>query len=164
VVAAVDFGHALFVAWFWAGSGLYKTFQLVEGSSYELPGWILAALAAAMIWRHRQLGLKFAVLVGASAALFTGCFDFTVFNRSQAPFDGPILLDRIFDAICLGLGICVAVGAICLLRRPADQFDTDPPPTVDEWIELHRSGEPASDGSRPPLPGLQPPQRVDPVP
>lgn len=159
VVAAVDFGHALVVAWFWAGSGLYKVFQLVEGSSYEIPGWILAALAAAMLWRRRQLGLKFAVVVGASAALFTGCFDFTVFNRSHAPFDGPILLDRIFVAVCLGLGICVAVGAVCLLRRPADEFDTDPPPPDEvglggELGELDLEPDNAASRSRPPAAGV----------
>ncbi|MGH9124890.1 MAG: hypothetical protein ACRDZ8_09220 [Acidimicrobiales bacterium] len=144
LVAAVDFGHALVVAWFWTGSGLYKGFQLMEGSSYEIPGWILAGAAVVMLCRRRELGLKFAAVVGASAALFTGCFDFTVFDRSHAPFDGPILFDRICVALCLGLGLCVLLGAIARLRRRYDDIEVSPPGTdaldldsgVDEFDEV----------------------------
>ena len=125
LVAAVDFGHAVVVAWFWAGSGIYKVFQLFEGSSYEIPGWILAVFAVRLLWQHRHLGLKFAVVVGASAAVFTGGFDVAVLDRPFAPFDGGIVADRAAVATCLGLGLAVAVGAVVLLRRGGEMPPED---------------------------------------
>jgi len=116
VVAAVDLGHAIVISWFWAGNWVYKVSELFEGSSYQIPGWVLGFLAVRLLWKHRAMGAKFAAVAGASAVLFTGAFDFTVLDRSQAPFDGSILVDRICVSICLGLGLGVLLGAVWLLR------------------------------------------------
>jgi hypothetical protein len=59
-----------------------------------------------------------------SAALFTGILDFTVMARSQAPFNGPMVVDRVTVAVSLGLGVGLALGAVLALRRiPRAEFE-----------------------------------------
>jgi hypothetical protein len=128
LVVAVDFAHALAVAWSWAGGSMFRVAQLLEGSSYQIPGWILGAVAVRLLWRGRPRGRQAAACAGASAVLFTGFLDFTVLARSQAPFAGPLGLDRLCVAVCLGLGLGVLVGAMALIRadRPRIEYDDGP--------------------------------------
>jgi hypothetical protein len=116
VVAAVDLAHAVVVAWFWTGTTVFKVAELFDGSSYQIPGWILGIAATRLLWRRQGLGRTLAVVVGASAVLFTGIFDAAVLDRPFAPFDGSIVVDRICVAICLGAGAGLVVGAVALLR------------------------------------------------
>jgi hypothetical protein len=116
VVAAVDFGHAAVIAWFWAGNTSFRIAELFDGSSYQIPGWILGLIAVRLLWRHVPRGRQAALCAGASAVVFTGVLDFTVLNRSAAPFAGPINADRVCVAVCLGLGLGVVVGALALIR------------------------------------------------
>lgn len=123
VVAAVDFAHAVMVAWFWTGNSVFKVAELFDGSSYQIPGWILGIAATWLLWRHQALGRKLAVVVGASAVIFTGTFDAAVLDRPFAPFDGSILLNRICVAVCLGIGAGVVVGCIALLRAARSRVE-----------------------------------------
>jgi hypothetical protein len=116
VLVAVDFGHALVISWFWAGDSLFRVSELIQGSSYQIPGWILGFVAVRLLWRHYPRGRPAALWAGVSAVLFTGLLDFTVLNHSQAPFDGSIVADRVCVAVCLGLGLGVTLGALALLR------------------------------------------------
>jgi hypothetical protein len=127
VVTAVDFAHAVAVGWFWAGGWVFKLTQLVEGSSYQIPGWILGFLAVRGLLRGRSRGRQAAVIAGASALLSTGVLDFFVLSRSQAPFNGPIAVDRAAVAVCLGLGLGVVVGGLAILRaeRAPVEYDDD---------------------------------------
>jgi hypothetical protein len=128
VVTAVDFAHAVGVAWFWAGGWIVKVAQLLEGSSYQLPGWILGALAVRLLRRGRSRGRPAAIIAGASALVFTGLLDLTVLSRSEAPFAGPIGLDRVAVAACLGLGLGVVAGGVRRLaaeRVRVDYLDDD---------------------------------------
>jgi hypothetical protein len=127
VVTAVDFAHAVGVAWFWAGNWIFKAAELFEGSSYQIPGWILGYLAVRLLLRGDRRGRVAAAIAGGSALLSTGVLDFTVLSRSQAPFTGPLVVDRLAVAICLGLGVGVLVGALALIRaeRPKVEYDDD---------------------------------------
>jgi hypothetical protein len=67
-----------------------------------------------------------AAFAGVSAALFTGLLDISVLSRSQAPFAGPIGLDRVTVAVSLGLGLGVAIGSILALRGvPREEYDDE---------------------------------------
>ncbi len=116
VLVAVDFGHAVGVAWFWAGNSVFRVAQLLEGSSYQIPGWILGVIAVRLLWRGWARGRQAALFAGVSALVFTGLLDFTVLSRSQAPFDASLALDRWCVAVCLGLGFGVSLAAAVLLR------------------------------------------------
>jgi hypothetical protein len=116
LVVAFDFGHAVAVAGSWSGGPVFRVAQLFEGSSYQIPGWILGALAVRLLSRGRPRGRQAAACAGASAVLFTGLLDFQVLARSQGPFAGPVALDRLCVAVCLGLGLGVVAGALALIR------------------------------------------------
>jgi hypothetical protein len=123
LLVAVDFGHAVGVAWFWAGGWLFRVSQLLEGSSYQIPGWILGFVAVRLLWRGWPRGRPAALCAGASALVFTGMCDFTVLSRSQAPFAGSLSVDRLCVAICLGLGLAVVVGALALIRAECPRVE-----------------------------------------
>jgi hypothetical protein len=127
VVTAVDFGHAIAVAWSWAGGSAFRLSQLLEGSSYQIPGWILGFLAVGLLLRGRPRGRQAAACAGGSAMLFTGVLDFPVLGRSHAPFAGSLAVDRLEVAICLGLGLGALMGALLLLRadRPRIEYADD---------------------------------------
>ncbi|MDQ1429348.1 MAG: hypothetical protein QOK39_2824 [Acidimicrobiaceae bacterium] len=127
VVTAVDFAHAVAVAWSWAGGSVFRVTQLFEGSSYQMPGWILGVLSVGLLFRGRPRGRQAAACAGASALLFTGLLDFPVLSRSQAPFNGSLAVDRLSVAACLGLGLGVLVAAVVLIGvdRPRIEYDTD---------------------------------------
>jgi hypothetical protein len=132
VVTSVDFAHAVAVAWSWTGGTVFRVTQLFEGSSYQMPGWILGFLSVGLLVRGRPRGRQAAACAGASALLFTGLLDFPVLSRSQAPFNGPLAVNRLSVALCLGLGLGVVVAAVVLIRadRPRIEYETDDPDTV----------------------------------
>jgi hypothetical protein len=82
-----------------------------------------------LLWRRSPDGLYAAAFAGVSAALFTGILDITVLSRSDAPFNGPMSLDRVTVAVSLGLGVGLAVGAVLALRRipRADPVEDEDP-------------------------------------
>jgi hypothetical protein len=127
LLVAVDFGHAVAVAWFWAGSWVYRVAQLLEGSSYQLPGWILGVVAARLLWQGRARGQQAALAAGASALVFTGLLDVTVLGRSDSPSVGSITVARLCVAVCLGLGAGVMLAALARLRadRPKVLYTDD---------------------------------------
>jgi hypothetical protein len=129
VLTSVDFVHAVAVAWSWAGGTLFRVTQLFEGSSYQMPGWILGFVSVGLLIRKRPRGRQAAACAGASALLFTGLLDFPVLSRSEAPFNGPLAVDRLSVALCLGLGLGVLVAAVVLIRadRPRIEYETDDP-------------------------------------
>jgi len=135
VVTVVDFGHAVGVAWSWAGGSAFRLSQLLEGSSYQIPGWILGVLAVGLLARGRPRGRQAAACAGGSALLFTGLLDFTVLGRSNAPFAGPLTIDRAEVAICLGLGLGVLTGALALLRADRPRIEYTDDEGDDEGIE-----------------------------
>ncbi|MDQ1369006.1 MAG: hypothetical protein QOF20_1359 [Acidimicrobiaceae bacterium] len=141
VVVAVDLGHAVAVAWSWAGGPLFRVAQLFEGSSYQIPGWILGALGVRLLWRGRARGRQAAACAGASAVLFTGLLDFPVLSRSQAPFAGPIGLDRLCVAVCLGLGLGVALGALALIRADRPRIEYADVDVDDDVVDEGTPGE-----------------------
>jgi len=153
VVAAVDFGHAAVIAWFWAGNTVFRVAELFDGSSYQIPGWILGLVAVRLLWRHAPRGRAAALWAGSSAVVFTGLLDFTVLNRSAAPFAGPINLDRVCVALCLGLGLGVVVGALALLR--ADRVRVEYSDDDDDDGLGEAAGAGAGDGD-----GLQAPDEL----
>ena len=140
VVTAVDLAHAIGVAWFWAGGWVVKVAQLLEGSSYQLPGWILGALAVRLLLRGRSRGRPAAVIAGASALVFTGLLDVTVLSRSEAPFAGPIGIDRVAVAACLGLGLGVVAGGMRLLAAERGRV---------EYVDDDEVGERGPDAASP---------------
>jgi hypothetical protein len=123
VLVAVDFGHAVGVGWFWAGNSVFRITQLLEGSSYQIPGWILGVVAVKLLWRGYPRGRQAAACAGASALLFTGVLDFDVLSRPYGPFSGPATLDRLCVAICLGLGLGVLGGALALIRAERSKVE-----------------------------------------
>lgn len=138
VVVGVDFGHAAVVAGFWAGNTVFRIAELFDGSSYQIPGWILGLVAVRLLWRHAPRGRQAALWAGASAVVFTGLLDFAVLNHSAAPFAGSIALDRVCVALCLGLGLAVVVGALALLRADrirVEYSDADSDSDVDSAAE-----------------------------
>jgi hypothetical protein len=124
-----DVYHALAIAFSAAGGFWAHIGRFFAGSFYSIIGWVLGALAVRLLVRHRVDGLYAAAFAGVSAALFTGLLDLTVLSRSEAPFAGPLVLDRLTVAVSLGLGVGVAVGSIVALRkapRPEYEEDEDP--------------------------------------
>jgi hypothetical protein len=125
-----DVYHALAIAFSVAGGFWTQMLRFFTGSFYSIIGWILGLLAVRLLLGRRVDGLYAAAFAGVSAALFTGLLDVTVLSRSEAPFAGPLGLDRVTVAVSLGLGIGVAVGAVLALRRaPRPEYedeDTDP--------------------------------------
>jgi hypothetical protein len=124
LVVAVDFGHAVGVAWSWAGGPLFRVSQLLEGSSYQIPGWVVGVCAVRLLRQGRPRGRQAAACAGASAAVFTGLLDLPVLSHSQAPFAGSVVVDRVAVALCLGLGVAVLAGALALIRgdRPKVEY------------------------------------------
>jgi hypothetical protein len=121
-----DLYHALAIGFSVAGGFWAHMLKFFAGSFYSMIGWILGLLAVRMLLGRRIDGLYAAAFAGVSAALFTGLLDITVLSRSEAPFAGPIILDRVTVAVSLGLGIGVAVGSIVALRRvPRPEYDDD---------------------------------------
>jgi hypothetical protein len=112
-----DVFHAVAIAFSVAGPTSTRLARVLSGSFYSIIGWVLGAVAVPLLWRRSPDGLYAAAFAGVSAALFTGILDFTVMSRSLAPFNGPMVLDRITVAVSLGLGVGVAVGAVLALRR-----------------------------------------------
>lgn len=140
VVSAVDLAHAVGVAWFWAGGWVVKVAQLLEGSSYQLPGWILGALAVRLLLGGRSRGRPAAIIAGASALVFTGLLDITVLSRSEAPFAGSIWLDRVAVAACLGMGLGVVAGGMRLLAAERVRID---------YVDDDEDGERGPDAASP---------------
>jgi hypothetical protein len=112
-----DLYHALAIGFSVAGGFWTHMLRFFAGSFYSMIGWILGLLAVRMLLGRRIDGLYAAAFAGVSAALFTGLLDVAVLSRSQAPFAGPIVFDRVTVAVSLGLGVGVAVGSIIALRR-----------------------------------------------
>ncbi|MDQ1357861.1 MAG: hypothetical protein QOG44_2234 [Acidimicrobiaceae bacterium] len=145
VVTVNDIYHAVGIAWFWSGGFVYRLEKFFSGSFYSFVGWALGFVAVWLLVRRRVDGLYAAVFAGGSAALFTGLLDITVLSRSQAPFGGSLVVDRVTVVISLGLGLGVAVGALIGIRasRPelelddADDFDDDVDGEVDEVNEVN---------------------------
>jgi len=115
-VTANDLYHAGAVAWSWSGNTVYRTTQLIEGNSFSIAGWVAGLVGAWWLWRRRVDGLYAAVFAGVSAVLFTGVLDLSVLGRSEAPFTGPVALDRAMVSVSLGLGLGVVLGALAGLR------------------------------------------------
>ena len=130
-----DIYHAVAIAWFWSGDLATRAGKFFSGSFYSIIGWALGLAAVWLLLRRRIDGLYAAVFAGISAALFTGLLDFTVLARSQAPFAGPVTVDRLTVAVSLGLGLGVALGALVAIRRTPrtgyddeyDEYDLDGP-------------------------------------
>jgi len=119
-----DIYHAVAIALFWSGDLGTRAGKFFSGSFYSIVGWALGLVAVWLLLRRRIDGLYAAVFAGVSAALFTGLLDFTVLARSQAPFAGPVAIDRLTVAISLGLGLGVALGALVAIRRsPRTDYD-----------------------------------------
>ncbi len=135
---AVDFGQAAVVAWFWAGDWVFPTAQLLEGSSYQAPagfsGWSRSACGGRVATAAGPRRL----LAAASALVFTGGLDFTVLSRSQAPFAGPLALDRLCVALCLGLGLGVTLGALAMMRGATPESNTAGAGTPMSWSRPRR--------------------------
>jgi hypothetical protein len=131
LVTVSDIYHALAIGFSVAGSFWTQMLRFLTGSFYSMIGWVLGLLAVRLLIGRRVDGLYAAAFAGVSAALFTGLLDITVLSRSEAPFAGPISLDRVTVALSLGLGIGVAVGSIVALRRVArpEHDDDDDPET-----------------------------------
>ena len=106
---------------------------------------MLGLLAVRLLIRQQVDGLYAAAFAGVSAALFTGLLDITVLSRSEAPFDGPIGVDRLTVAVSLGLGVGVAVGSILALRRaPRPEYDEEY--DDDEYEDGDGNGDGDGDG------------------
>jgi hypothetical protein len=121
-----DIYHALAIGFSVAGGFWTQMLRFFTGSFYSMIGWVLGILAVRLLIGRRIDGLYAAAFAGVSAALFTGLLDVTVLSRSEAPFAGPLALDRVTVAMSLGLGIGVAVGSIIALRRvPRAEYDDD---------------------------------------
>ncbi len=119
-----DFYHALAIALSASGNLTTQMGRFFSGSFYSIIGWVLGLLAVRLLVRNNPDGLYAAAFAGVSAALFTGLLDITVLSRSEAPFDGPLWLDRVTVAVSLGLGIGVAVGSVLALRRaPRPEYE-----------------------------------------
>src|SRR5579859_125051 len=121
-----DVYHAAAIARSVAGGLGTQLGRFFTGSFYSIIGWILGQIAARFLLRRRVDGLYAAAFAGVSAALFTGLLDISVLSRSQAPFAGPIGLDRVTVAVSLGLGVGVAIGSILALRSvPRQEYDEE---------------------------------------
>ncbi len=130
LVTVNDVFHAVATAWSWSGDAVYRATRLIDGNSFSIAGWVVGVVAFGWLRHQRADGLYAAALAGASAFLFTGLLDFGVLGRSQAPFNGPLALDRATVAISLGLGLGVVLGALAGVRvnraSPAgDDCDTE---------------------------------------
>jgi hypothetical protein len=117
LVTANDLYHAVGIGFSVAGTTGTRLTRVLSGSFYSIIGWVLGALAVRLLWRRSPDGLYAAAFAGVSAALFTGILDISVLSRSQAPFNGPMWIDRVTVAVSLGLGVGLAVGAVLALRR-----------------------------------------------
>jgi hypothetical protein len=124
-----DVYHAAAIGFSVAGSTGTRLGRVLTGSFYSIIGWVLGVVAVRLLWRRSPDGLYAAAFAGVSAALFTGILDITVLSRSDAPFNGPMSLDRVTVAVSLGLGVGLAVGAVLALRRipRADPVEDDDP-------------------------------------
>ncbi len=121
-----DIYHAVAIAFYWSGDLATRAGKFFTGSLYSIIGWSLGLVAVWLLLRRRVDGLYAAVFAGVSAALFTGLLDFMVLARSQAPFAGPVTVDRLTVAVSLGLGLGVALGALVAIRRtPRGSYDDD---------------------------------------
>jgi hypothetical protein len=121
-----DLYHALAIAFSVSGGFGSQMLRFFTGSFYSIIGWILGLLAVRLLLGRRVDGLYAAAFAGVSAALFTGLLDVTVLSHSEAPFNGPLGLDRVTVAVSLGLGIGVAAGAVLALRRvPRPEYDDE---------------------------------------
>jgi hypothetical protein len=126
LITANDLYHAVAIGFSVAGTTGTRLTRVLTGSFYSIIGWVLGALAVRLLWHRSPDGLYAAAFAGVSAALFTGVLDFTVLSRSQAPFNGPMVIDRVTVAVSLGLGVGLAVGAVLALRRiPRAEVDED---------------------------------------
>jgi hypothetical protein len=128
VLTLNDLYHALGIAFSVSGSLSARMSRFFSGSFYSIIGWLLGLLAIRLLLRRRVDGLYAAAFAGVSAALFTGLLDISVLSHTEAPFNGPMTLDRITVAVSLGLGIGVVAASVLALRRvPRPEWDEEEP-------------------------------------
>jgi len=117
LLVASDVVHAVGISLAYSGSTPQRLGVLLAGSYYSLVAWAVGVVAVVLLARRSLDGLFAAIFAGLVVGLWSGLADLSVLYRSQPPFGGPAVIDRLAVSAALGLGTGVVCGAALVLRR-----------------------------------------------
>ena len=117
VLVATDVVHTVGIGLAYTGSMPQRVGFILSGSYYSLVAWVVGVLAVVLLARRSVDGLFAAIFTGLVLGLWSGVADLSVLYRSQPPFAGPAVVERLAVTAAIGLGVGVVAGSALVLRR-----------------------------------------------